>query len=323
MRRIDRLAAVLLSAALFTAAQDGLSATPTSSSRSPDCSVPPGVGVAPPSGCKVAASKPGGTQRELGTTPSSKVPSRETEPMEPQVLPGLGTLPGQPKPMMDNVVRYNSHRNEVLYISYAFPNRIATPFAVPKLIDNTQVEFQALGQSLYITPKSPDKPIGLFITGSSPTDPVVSLSLIPRNIPGQTILLQPDEGTGTSDAQSGDAEEASGYTDRLRQIMRTVALGKSPVGFVEAPLPKAVGRTGSLMVSPDKRYAGKRMDVYTYRLENVSDKPVELAAPSFYRRGVLAVSVFPLKRLAKGDATYVFIVSNKLALDSLGSEGGQ
>lgn len=77
------------------------------------------------------------------------------------MLPGLGLLPGEKRPMMANVVRVTSHYNEVLYVSSGFPNRISTPFAAPKLIDNSEVEWQVQGQSLYLSPKSPEKPVGI------------------------------------------------------------------------------------------------------------------------------------------------------------------
>ena len=95
------------------------------------CSNPPGVTAKPNPGCKVTRQAPAkegkqGLKPEVGKPASGK--------SEPVMLPGLGPLPGEKRPMMANVVRVTSHYNEVLYVSAGFPNRISTPFAAPKTI---------------------------------------------------------------------------------------------------------------------------------------------------------------------------------------------
>ncbi|PIV81624.1 conjugal transfer protein TraK [bacterium CG17_big_fil_post_rev_8_21_14_2_50_64_8] len=237
------------------------------------------------------------------------------------MLPGLGLLPGEKRPMMANVVRVTSHYNEVLYVSAGFPNRISTPFAAPKLIDNSEVEWQVQGQSLYISPKSAEKPVGIFVTGAGANDPVVSLTLIPRNIPAQTIILQMDEDLASAAASSQPGEsEASSYTDRLRGILRHVVMGKTPAGFSEGLLPVAVGRMDALLVMPEKRYSGQHLDVFKYRVENVGQTEIELAESSFYRDGVRAVSIYPVIKLRKGMSTSVFVLSDKAALAETSAE---
>ena len=280
--------------------------------RADACSNPPGLTAEPNPGCKVARQVPAkqGKQR-LKSEVGKAVPGKP----EPVMLPGLGLLPGEKRPMMANVVRVTSHYNEVLYVSAGFPNRISTPFAAPKLIDNSEVEWQVQGQSLYISPISSDKPVGIFVTGAGVNDPVVSLTLIPRNIPAQTIILQmdADPASAVTSSQPGESE-ASSYTDRLRGILRQVVIGKTPAGFSEGLLPVAVGRMDALLVLPEKRYAGQHLDVFKYRIENVGQAEIELAEPLFYRDGVRAVSVYPVIKLRQGMSTSVFVLSDKTAL---------
>ena len=282
------------------------------------CSNPPGAPAKLNPGCKVTKQAPAkagkqGLKPEVG----KPVPGKS----EPAMLPGLGLLPGEKRPMMANVVRVTSHYNEVLYVSAGFPNRISTPFAAPKLIDNSEVEWQVQGQSLYISPKSSEKPVGLFVTGAGVNDPVVSLTLIPRNIPAQTIILQMDEDPSSAAASSQPGEsEASSYTDRLRSILRHVVIGKTPAGFSEGLLPVAVGRMDALLVMPEKRYSGQHLDVFKYRVENVGQAEIELAESSFYRDGVRAVSIYPVIKLQKGMSTSVFVLSDKAALAEASAE---
>lgn len=288
------------------------------------CFNPPGVPAKPNPACKVGKQVPAKTDKQRSKPEVGKP--------EQAVLPGLGLLPGQKRPMMANVVRVASHYNEVLYVSAAFPNRISTPFAAPKLIDNSEVEWQVQGQSLYLSPKSPERPVGIFVTGAGVNDPVVSLTLIPRNIPAQTIILQldedasaaasipPDESEETTGGMSG---KASSYTDRLRGILRNVVMGKTPAGFSEGLLPVAVGRRESLLVMPEKRYSGQHLDVFKYRVENVGPEEIELSEPSFYRDGVRAVSIYPVIKLRKGASTSVYVLSDKAALVEASAEPAQ
>jgi conjugal transfer pilus assembly protein TraK len=290
------------------------------------CSNPPGVPTKPNPACKVTKPVPAKVGKQRSTPAAPGKP-------EQAMLPGLGLLPGEKRPMMANVVRVASHYNEVLYVSSGFPNRISTPFAAPKLIDNSEVEWQVQGQSLYLSPKSPEKPVGIFVTGSGVNDPVVSLTLIPRNLPAQTIILQLDEDrSSTAGAeQSGESEDvpggisgkASSYMDRLRGILRHIVMGKTPAGFSEGLLPMAVGRRDALLVMPEKRYSGQHLDVFMYRVENVGPEEIELAEPSFYRDGVRAVSIYPVIKLRKGMSTSVYVLSDKGALVASSAEPAQ
>ncbi len=293
------------------------------------CATLPGVPAKPNPACKVTKQVPAKVGKQRPTPEMGKpVPGKPEQAM----LPGLGLLPGEKRPMMANVVRVSSHYNEVLYVSSGFPNRISTPFAAPKLIDNSEVEWQVQGQSLYLSPKSAEKPVGIFVTGSGVNDPVVSLTLIPRNIPAQTLILQLDEDAsaaasnppGESGEVAGEINgKASGYTDRLRGILRSIVMGKTPAGFSEGLLPVAVGRLDALLVMPEKRYSGQHLDVFKYRVENVGQGEIELAEPSFYRDGVRAVSIYPVIKLRKGMSTSVFVLSDKAALVEAAAELGQ
>ncbi len=295
-----------------------------SEERADACFYPPGVPAHPDPACKVGKQVPTKADKQRSKPVAGKP--------EQAMLPGLGLLPGEKRPMLANVVRVASHYNEVLYVSSAFPNRIATPFAAPKLIDNSEVEWQVQGQSLYISPRSPEKPVGIFVTGAGVNDPVVSLTLIPRNIPAQTIILQLDEDASTAasnqpeesgEVPGGISGEASGYTDRLRGILRSIVLGKTPAGFSEALLPVAVGRRDALLVMPEKRYSGQHLDVFQYRVENVGPEEIVLSEPSFYRDGVRAVSIYPVIKLRKGMSTSVYVLSDKAALVESSARPGQ
>src|SRR5690606_3888875 len=104
------------------------------------------------------------------------------------------------------------------------------------------------------------------------------------------------------------------YTDRIRYLMRSVALGRAPEGFVEGPLPKAVARMGELVAIPDTRYSGSSFDIYKYRVENVSKDVLELDERAFFTESVRAVAIFPNAILEQGQATNIFVLADKTQL---------
>lgn len=228
-----------------------------------------------------------------------------------QPMPGIGTMPGDKRLLQNNVVRVGGDRSEMFYVSSQFPNRIATPFADPQVIDSSSTQIKTVGQSLYVTTTT-EKPVAIFITGTNPNDPVVSLTLVPRPVPSQTITLQMDAPAQAKNAAPDGEEDApDSYTGQVRMLMRSVALGKSPDGYTESALPKSVVRMGDLMIVPDRRYSGTYMDIYRYRVENVARKTLELAETMFYQDGVRAVGIFPSLKLGAGESTMVFVLADK------------
>lgn len=246
------------------------------------------------------------------------VPSaaKRMKPVEAQPLPGLGVMPGTEAEMRTNVVRVSSDRNEIINVSSILPNRISTPFADPKAVDQQQddVDISPIGQSLYVTMKS-DKPVAMYVTGSNPNDPVISLTLVPKEIPQQTIILQLDKALAETGAGASEnhAPDSNNYTDNIRYVLREAALGKTPEGFSEGLLPASAANIGNVIAYPKIRYSGPEYDIYRYTLQGTSQADVDLDEGTFYSDGVRAVSFFPTATLRAGKSTDVFIVSDKSA----------
>lgn len=254
--------------------------------------------------------------------PNVKLPpvptaEKRIKPVEAQPLPGLGVMPGTAAEMHSIVVRVSSDRNEVIYVSSTLPNRISTPFADPKTIDQqgNDVDLSTAGQSIYATMKGTGKPVALYVTGSNPNDPVISLTLVPKELPQQTIILQMDKPQADpgNKSDADHAPDSNVYTDNIRYVMREAALGKTPEGFSEGPLPVSAANIGNVIAYPKVRYSGPEYDIYRYTLQGTTPNDVDLDEGTFYSEGVRAVSFFPTATLSKGKTTEVFIVSDKSA----------
>lgn len=230
-----------------------------------------------------------------------------------QVLPGVGKIPGYKDYFKPVVVHASTTKNEVIDISMNFQNRISTPFAPPKVIDQSNADIQKLGQSFFILPTD-SKPITVYVTGNGQNDPMISLTLVPKDIPAQTVLLQIDKTDGNTAQGQGEDERplSDGYSDSLRFLFRQVALGKVPPGYAEAPLPNATASMRGTIVRPMTRYSGPKADIYAYRVEGGTDTPVELEENSFMQEGVRAVAFFPTSVVRRGEATMAYVLSDKV-----------
>lgn len=231
-------------------------------------------------------------------------------------LPGLGSpvgsgAGGTAKPI---AIQAQNGVNEMVTVSAMMPNRIATPFANPKVVDFSANDYQVVGSDVFVVPKGKE-PIGIFIRDDRPDSPTVALTLVPRQIPGVTVLVNIDgayRGAAKSQARNQDDEpDVSSYEDMLRKMMRRLVLEKPMSGYTETNLDTGVAMIGPLRVIPEKQLSGQTFDIYRYRIVNTSKEPFELSEESFYQRGVKAVAFYPALRIDAWKSTKVFIVAGK------------
>lgn len=241
--------------------------------------------------------------------------------VEAQTLPGVGVMPGGSPELQNNVIRVSSDRTSIVNISGTLTNRIATPFEKPKaiLLDG-RAAIKAVGQSLYIALNGDPAPISLYVTGGGANDPVVSLTLVPKSVPPQTVVLQMDGPASPSFAGEADGHRSEykdgSYSQQIIGVLRSLALGRVPQGYAEGMLPKSVANLGNVVAIPLARYSGPMFDVYRYRIETVVNGEIEMEESAFWTKGVRAVSLFPSGVVSKGNPTQVFVIADKSATTS-------
>lgn len=228
------------------------------------------------------------------------------------ILPGIGQLTVDSRLTHSSVIRTTGDGTETALISSRFPNRLSTPFDNPRVIGKTTAEVVKDGNSLFISPSKDNEPFAIFVTGTNAGDQVISLTLIPKDIPAQTLQLQIDSDQGAKRKQP----KAEGYTQDIVELMRQIASGKVPEGYAEGIMPNVVSREkkDGLIIMPVMRYSGSSLDIYKYKIEN-NGPVMELSETSFYQPGVRAVSIFPNAVLQKGESTVVFVLADKSILD--------
>ena len=226
-------------------------------------------------------------------------------------LPGVGAIQGA-KRLAPNTVRVSENTVEEVMVSSAFPNRISTPFANPRVIDSSGSDITKDGGSVYIKPVG-GAPVAIFISGDRPGDPVISLLLKPTDVGPQTVVLQLDERQRQSAAIESASEAAQStplpYSARLIDVLKQVAVGTVPRGFSGGPVPHSVGRMGDLMLRTESRYSNSDLEVHTYWVTNISPREVALDESMFYTEDVRAIAFYPESQLAPSGSTRILVVA--------------
>jgi len=228
-------------------------------------------------------------------------------------FPALGRGPSSTKAIAPAVVNLIPGVTTQMEVSLDMPNRIATPFKSPKVIDTSGAQIIINGSDVFILPAN-EAPFSVFITDSEPGNPVAALALIPNaGLASQSLLLQIDRTDSPFNRRDGGLpdkdREYSTYSSYLVYLMRSVAMGVLHKGFVEANLNVPSFSIGPVRGVPAKRWSGTRLDIYRYDLTNRGKHWVELTEQSLYESGIKAVSFFPRVRLSPGETTYAFVVA--------------
>src|SRR6185369_13588908 len=79
-------------------------------------------------------------------------------------LPVVGGAGQKDSSRSQNLVHLSNGNNEMIYVAMSMPNRIATPFAQPKIISvsDEDMSYEVIGQDVYVVPAR-EVPVGIFI----------------------------------------------------------------------------------------------------------------------------------------------------------------
>ncbi|UTH74241.1 type-F conjugative transfer system secretin TraK [Chromobacterium sp. IIBBL 290-4] len=269
-------------------------------------------GLPPQNASPAAVSSPPAGEGALPRFPVTNLAPVPVASKKAATAKGRGALPGMAASGSRPVIlRSPDGVNELVSISATQPSMIRTPFADPEVVDNqANADITAIGSNVYVAPKGA-QPFGIFITDKqNPHSPVIALTLVPRDVPGQIIIAQP-EGAGLSAPDGSNRPKQDTYVGSLTEIARQTVRDRIPAGFTKASIQTPPARLGSLVASGVARWTGAEFDVYQYRVVNGGEREVTLTEPTFYERGVKAVYFYPQLRLEPGQATNLFLLRGK------------
>ena len=206
--------------------------------------------------------------------------------------------------------------NEVVNVSSRLLNRISTPFPEPVIVDTSGAKYKIVGSEIFLLPAN-DEPAGIYIFNKNDPTQTISLTIVPQGgIPGQNILVKLEDFRPIGDlalaksARNALATQANDYESSLVKILLAAVNGEIN-GFSPVPLHTDVAVIDEIQITPDVVFQGQTLDVYRYRLRNMSKSVAALHEGAFYRKGIKAISFFPKTELAPDEQTFVYIVSDK------------
>jgi conjugal transfer pilus assembly protein TraK len=240
---------------------------------------------------------------------------------------GLGPSAGQaPSVVMElgpRNVSITPGTTALIEIAIDHLNRLVTPFANPVVRTVSAASTSVDGHVVYVA-TSTEEPVSLYISDGQSDDLALSLTLAPRYVPPREIRLTvpgyrgkgasgggPD--VGKSASLPGTAGEGNGsipYVAALTDLLRAMAQRRLPAGFqVKGRGPKAHCAPG-LKIIKTQLIQGATAGVLTLGVRNAGTGtvPVNESACDLDQGIVAAVGAWPLKDLAPGQETEVFLV---------------
>ena len=207
-----------------------------------------------------------------------------------------------------HTIRVRSGKTYSILVSGVAPNLIVTPFNHPEMIvTNRKLATPVVhGRDLLVN-TSPAFPVGVYVTGKNPHDPMISLTLIPEKTPPKNYkLVLP----GFIPAIAPTTGNAHNYAGRMVHLMRDAALQKVPENYRQSHKELALpGAGGAMSWNWEFSWVGSRYRITGYRLKNTLGRAVNLMETNFYAKGVTAASIYPNHHLYPGESTQVFVIT--------------
>lgn len=211
-----------------------------------------------------------------------------------------------------------------LTASTAAPNLIISPFDGPKLITTSDnaLRFVAHGKNLVVTVAS-SGPVGAYITGKNPEDPLVAVVFDPKPIPPRNYTMNVDgvivkqKGAKVASGKDGQKTASSAvrgnsaeHTQRVVGLVQQVLMERVPEGFGEVPSkqwPESRSQAG-IVAQPIAVLSSGEETLTTLFVTNTNAHAVQVEENDFYGPGVEAVLLEPHREIGPGEAIRAIVL---------------
>ena len=242
---------------------------------------------------------------------------------------GLGPGPAIPAAMElgPRTVSVPPGTTALVEIAIDHLNRIVTPFRNPVVHTVSPASTSVDGRVVYVATATED-PVALYIGDGPSSDLALSLTLAPRHVPPREIRLTVPGYRGRGKAVTATGAEGAGpptvlpdlssemggnqaYVETIADLLRAMAQRRLPAGY---QVRKSAGIKArcvpGLTVTKTQLTQGPTASVLTVGLRNtgVATVPANESACDLNRPSVAAVGAWPLKTLASGQETELFLV---------------
>lgn len=281
---------------------------------------PDGTGESSPAGAPTIRQVGG---LDLAARRTSSVPERRGGFLRVGMGQSAGQVPSVAMELGPRNVSITPGTTALIEIAIDHLNRIVTPFANPVVRTVSTASTSVDGHVVYVA-TSTEEPVSLYISDGQSNDLALSLTLAPRYVPPREIRLSvpgyrgkgasgagPDSGKSVSlPGTVGEGNGSTPYVAALTDLLRAMAQRRLPAGFqVKGRGPKAHCAPG-LKITKTQLIQGATASVLTLGVRNAGTGtvPANESACDLDQGIVAAVGAWPLKDLAPGQETEVFLV---------------
>lgn len=208
--------------------------------------------------------------------------------------------------------------NEIIPIAVTHTNRIMMPFENPRIRTTSDAGFDVDGRAVYITSTTEGRPVTVFVNEADNPELALSLTFVPSKMPPVEVDLKIDENHlpvgGLRSTRAKAWEESQPYVETIRDVLREVAIGKTPQSYTLSNKPDLIGFQGchqgglTFDFSNGQTVSGYRLMVNVGLVENKSNQVIEVREPSCVGDDVKAVAAWPNPILRPGEKTEIYVV---------------
>ena len=253
----------------------------------------------------------------VGVNPSIAV--KKIAPPKQIVLPGVAVIPGEDLNALDftrsRKIQMNDGTNQTVYLSVNDPNRIQLPFSNPHVIGTSDLKVQKRpgSNNVYVSFIEGTTRASQIFFESPDGTAVLGLQLLPKNIPGQVLLV---EAVAASPSATLDlATRSDNHTQKLQALSELVASNGVPPGYSLVPsTAPPILLTAGAVLTVAKKYSSLTNDIFLYSVGNPGPDAVVLRESDFDGETVQSVSIYPSPSLAPGEVAKVIVIAQKTLL---------
>jgi conjugal transfer pilus assembly protein TraK len=182
------------------------------------------------------------------------------------------------------VIEPNDEKSVFVTVSGKDINRIEMPEPVIEALSSKAIDVKVKDRNIFVK-LTDSHPAELFISTQKRT---ISLILVPKDIPAETILIRAKENNLSS---SSNLSVDDSYEDAIKKVVVSLDKETVPPGYIEIR-PKNVEQTlGGLSARKVYEIQGSVFGGERYEIKNTGSSDVSLSEEMFYKEGILAVSL--------------------------------
>lgn len=209
--------------------------------------------------------------------------------------------------------------NEIVTVAVGHTNRILMPFDTPRIRTTSDAGLEVEGRAIYLTTNEEGRPVTMFVSDATNPELTLSLTFVGKRIPPVQVEMKLDSASQSAvyrPSKKAQAwEESQPYVNTIREVLRDVAIGKTPQGYSLSEAPSYTQlydgcRQSGLLFSFEEGQVleGHRLRVNIGVVENKSRQPIELREPSCAGTDVRAVAAYPNPLLQPGEKSEIYVV---------------